>query len=55
MVLLGGEVDFSVVSGFEVSLEVELTLMVVNVNGLGGRDAKGTYSFKQVFSSYIDT
>ena len=33
MELLGGEVDFSVVSRFEVNLKVELTLVVVNVNG----------------------
>ena len=34
--LLGGEVDFSVLSGFVVDLEVELTLVLVNVKGLGG-------------------
>ena len=33
--LLGREVSFSVVSGFEVDLEVELTLVCGNVNGLG--------------------
>ena len=33
--LLGGEVDFNG-SGFEVHLEVELTLVIVNVKGLGG-------------------
>ena len=33
--LLGGEVGFSVVSGSEVDLEVELTLVCVNVNVLG--------------------
>ena len=33
--LLGGEVDFSVVSGFKVDLEVELILLPVNVKGLG--------------------
>ena len=34
--LLGGDVDFNIVSGFEVDLEVELTLVVVKVKGLGG-------------------
>ena len=34
--LLGGEVDFNVVIGFGMSLEVELTLVLVNVKGLGG-------------------
>ena len=33
MELLGGEVDFNVVSG----LEVELTLVLMNVKGLGGQ------------------
>ena len=33
--LLGGEVD--VVSGFEVDLEVEVILALVNVKGLGGQ------------------
>ena len=35
MELLGGEEDFKVVSGFEVDLEVEFTLVLVNVKGLG--------------------
>ena len=35
--LLGGEVDFNVASGFEVDLEVELTLVHVNVKGLAGQ------------------
>ena len=34
--LLGGEVDFKVVSGFEVDLEVEFTSVLVNVKDLGG-------------------
>ena len=43
--LLGGEVDFKVVGGFEVSLVVEFSLVLVNVKGLGGggRGAEGTY------------
>ena len=36
MELLCGQVDFKVVSGFEVGLEVEFTLVLVNVKGLGG-------------------
>ena len=38
--LLGGEVDFNVVHGFEVDLEVEFTLVLVNVKGLGGRGCR---------------
>ena len=34
--LLGEEVDFSVEGGFEVDLEDELILVLVNVKGLGG-------------------
>ena len=37
--LLGGEVDFKVVGGFEVGLVVEFTLVLVNVKGLGGAGA----------------
>ena len=53
--LLGGEVDFKVMDGFEVDLEDEFTLLLVNVKGLGGggRRAEGTYRFKQVFPSDI--
>ena len=46
--MLGGEVDFSV-DGFEMDLEVELTLELVNVKGFfgggggGGRGAERTY------------
>ena len=39
--LLGGEVDFKVVSGFEVDLEVKFTLVLMNVKGLGGWGAGG--------------
>ena len=39
--LLGGEVDFKVVSGFEVSLVVEFPLVLVNVKGLGGGGGGG--------------
>ena len=53
--LLGGEVDFKVMDGFEVDLEDEFTLLLVNEKGLGGRGrgAEGTYRFKQVFPSDI--
>ena len=37
-----GEVDFSV-SGFVMGLEVELTLVLINVNGFGGRGAERAY------------
>ena len=37
--LLGGELDFKVMDGFEVDLEDELTLLLVNVKGLGGAGA----------------
>ena len=36
--LLSGEVDFNV-SGVEVDLEVQLTLVLLNVKGLGGGGA----------------
>ena len=39
--LLGGEVDFKVVGGFEVSLVVEFPSVLVNVKGLGGRGGSG--------------
>ena len=39
MELLGGEVDFKVMDGFEVVLEDEFTLLFVNVKGLGGAGA----------------
>ena len=37
--LLGGEVDFKVMDGFEVVLVDEFTLVLVNVKGLGGGGA----------------
>ena len=55
--LLGCEVDFKVMDGFEVDLEDEFTLLLVNVKGWGGggggRGAEGTYRFKHVFPSDI--
>ena len=56
--LLVGEVDFNVMDGFEVVLEDEFTLLLVNVKvwgGGGGRGAEGTYRFKQVFPSDINS
>ena len=41
LVELLGEMDF-ILSGFEVGLEVELTLLLANVKGLGGRGAERT-------------
>ena len=37
--LLGGEVDFKVMDGFEVVLVDEFTLVLVGVRGLGGAGA----------------
>ena len=39
--LLGGEVDFKVVDGFEVVLVDEFTLVLVNVKGLRGGGGGG--------------
>ena len=39
MELLGGEVYFKVMDGFEVVLVDEFTLVLVNVKGLGGTGA----------------
>ena len=57
--LLGDEVDFKVMDGFEVVLEDEFTLVLVNVKGFGGgggggRGAERTYRFKQVFPGDIN-
>ena len=61
--LLGGELDFNVMDGFEVVLVDEFTLVHVNVKGFflggqgggGGRCTERTYSFKQVFPSDINS
>ena len=39
--LLGGEVDFKVMDGFEVVLVDEFTLVLVNLKGLGGGGGGG--------------
>ena len=39
--LLGGEEDLKVMYGFEVDLEGEFTLLLVNVKGLGGGGGAG--------------
>ena len=41
-ILLGGEMDFRTVDAFEMGLEIELTLVFVNLNGTGGRGADRT-------------
>ena len=41
MELLGGEVDFKVVGGFEVGLVVEFPLVLVNVKGFFGGGGGG--------------
>ena len=41
MELLGGEVDFEVMDGFEVVLVDEFTLVLVNVKDLGGGGGGG--------------
>ena len=40
LVELLGEMDF-IVSGFEVGFEVQLTLLLTNVKGLGGGGGRG--------------
>ena len=51
--VVGGEVDFKVMDGFEVDLEDEFTLLLVNVKGLGGAGALREPIDKQVFPSDI--
>ena len=41
VVLLGGDMDFKIVDGFVMDLEIGFTLVLVNVNGLGGREGRG--------------
>ena len=41
--LLGGEVDFKVIDGFEVVLVDEFTLVLVNLTGLGGGGWQGPW------------
>ena len=54
--LLCGEMDFNTVDGFGMVLGVGLTLVLVNVKGLGGgRCAERTNGFKQVFASDVNT
>ena len=38
-ILLSGEMDFRTVDTFEMGLETELTLVLVNLNGAGGAGA----------------
>ena len=54
--LLGGVIDFNTVDGFEIVLETGLTLVLVNVEGLGGsRGTERTDKFKQALPSDVDT
>ena len=46
--------DFKIVDGFVTDLETGFTLGLVNVNGLGGRDAERTDGFKQVLPSDVN-
>ena len=53
--LLGGEVDFKVMDGFEVGLVDEFTLVLVNVKGLEGPGAlREPIKFKQILSSDVE-
>ena len=57
VVLLGGDMDFKIVHGLVMDLETGFTLVLVNVNGLGGgggRGAERTDGFKQVFPSDVN-
>ena len=58
VVLLGGDMDFKIVDGFVMALKTGLTLVLVNVKGLGGggggRSAERTNGFKQVLPSDVD-
>ena len=45
--LLGGEVDFKVMDGFEVVLVDEFTLVLVNVKGLGGGGGGGAGALRK--------
>ena len=51
MELVGGEVDFKVMDGFEVDLEDEFTLLLVNVKGLGGGGGGGAGALREPIDS----
>ena len=56
--LLGGVIDFKIVDDFGMVLGTGLTLVLVNMKGLGGgggRGAEKTDGFKQVFPSNVNT
>ena len=54
--LLGGDMNFKIVDGFVMAFETGFTLVLVNVNGLGGgRGAERTDGFKQVFPNDVKT
>ena len=39
--LLGGDMDFKIVDGFVMALEIGFTFVLVNVNGWGGGGCQG--------------
>ena len=60
VVLLGGDMDFQIVDGFVMALETGFTLVLVNVNGLGGGGGAVALtelmdSNTQVFPSDVNT
>ena len=52
-VLLGGDMDFKIVDSFVMDLETGFTLVLVNVNGLGGGGRRD--GSKQVLPSDVNT
>ena len=57
MDLLAGDMDFKIVDGFVMGLWTGFTLVLVNVNGLGGRGrgAERTDGFKQVLPCDVNS
>ena len=51
--LLGGVMDFNTVNAFRMVLEIGLTLVLVNVKGLGGAGVLGE-PIKQILPSDVD-
>ena len=55
MVFWVGDMNFKIVDGYVTGLWTGLTLVLVNVNGLGGRGAGRTDGFKQVFPCDVNS
>ena len=58
VVSLGGDMNVKIVDGFVMAFETGFTLVLVNVNGLGGGGGRGADrndGFKQVFPSDVKT